>query len=75
MDVCNKLVFVPARSYRVSLMFVGKARSLPSSGVPERSFSGAPLEQALDYLQTLEQGRLQRPTRDKHFSLLQTFIN
>jgi len=36
----NKLQhFVPGKSFQSSLMFVGKARSLPQSGAPERHFT------------------------------------
>jgi len=35
----NKLVFVPGKPIRSSLMFVSKVRCLPYSGAPERPFT------------------------------------
>ncbi len=32
-------VFVPGKPFQPSLMFVGKARGLPKSGVPKRCFT------------------------------------
>ncbi len=48
-------MFVPGRPSQSSLMFVGKARSLPQTVASERT-------------------RLEKPVRDKHCSLLQTFV-
>ncbi len=38
-DFHNKLVFVPGKPFQPYLMFAGKARSLPQSGAPEKSFT------------------------------------
>ncbi len=35
MIFCNKLVLVPSRPFKSSLMFVGKAWNLPKSGATE----------------------------------------
>jgi len=40
LDFCKKLVFVPKKPFQSSLMFAVKARGLPQSGTPERSFNG-----------------------------------
>ncbi len=47
-------------------MLVGKAGSLPKSGVPEKCFTKVGLGLI---------GKQKRPARDKHPSLLLTFIN
>jgi hypothetical protein len=52
-------VFVPGKHFQLSLMSVGNTKSLPLCGTPEIS------------LHT----RLERIDRDKHSSLLQTFIS
>ncbi len=52
------------------LMFVGKARSLPNSGSPER-FS----DRVGSCCTNRPQARLERRATDKHSSLLRTFIN
>ncbi len=36
-----KLIFVPCKSFRLSRMLAGKARSLPQTGVPERFITRA----------------------------------
>ncbi len=56
--------------FQPSLMFVGKARSLPQNGAPERCFTR--LSSSLAYKQ---QTRLEWIARDKHSSLLQKFVN
>jgi hypothetical protein len=51
-------------------MFVGKARSIPYNGAPERCFIW--LSSSLAYKQ---QTRLERLFTDKHASLLRKFVN
>ncbi len=63
-------MFVRGGLFQLSLMFVGKARSLPESGGRERYLLGeAPALPA-----NIRQGWRQNAT-DKHSSLLQKFIN
>ncbi len=59
----------PDRPFQPSLMFVGKARSLPKSGTPERCFMG----RHRPFLQTFT--RLEKTAREKRSSFLQTLIN
>ncbi len=73
MNVCNKLQCLSLSSIPTSkptLMFVGKARSLPQSGAHERCITlvGSVLNHN-------NQTRLERPARDQHSSLLRTFVN
>ncbi len=42
MDFRNKLVLVPSKPFQPSLMFMGKAGSLPWSGAPESFIGLAP---------------------------------
>jgi hypothetical protein len=51
-------------------MLVGEAGSLPLSGAPEKSFT-----QVDSWLTYKHKTRLVMLARDKHSSLLQTFIN
>ncbi len=51
-------------------MFVGKARSLPYSGTPERCLTVVGSSLTRKY-----QIKLERPGRGEHFSLLRIFIN
>ncbi len=62
-------MFVPGKPFQPSLVFVGKARSLPKSGALERSFTrvGSGLTHKI-------QDRLERLARDKHPSLLHQFV-
>ncbi len=64
MNACNKLKCVPDKPQQPSLMFVDKVRSLLQSGSPER---------CLLYSQTSDQ--TVKAARDKHSSLLLTFVN
>ncbi len=57
-------MFVLGRPFQPNIMFVGKARSLPLSGAPER-YSPAILANI----------RLDRIARNEYSSLLQTFVN
>jgi hypothetical protein len=67
----NKLeCFVPGRPFLPNLMFVGRARSQPFCGVPERCFTNV-----LSSFAHIHSARLERLTRDKQSSLLQTFVN
>ncbi len=59
-------MFVPGKP---SLMFVGKAKSLPLSGAPESCFGA--VGSSLTHKHTT---RLERLARDKHSSLLQTLV-
>ncbi len=54
------MVFVPGKPFKPSLVFVGKARSLPYSRAPKRCFTQVGL---WPYPQT---SRLERLARDKH---------
>ncbi len=58
-------MFVHGKPLRPSLMFVGKARSLPLSRELERSFS-----QVGSGLTHKHETRLERLARDEHSSLL-----
>jgi len=49
---------------------VDKARSLPKSGAPDRCFTLEGSGLTLKHLT-----RLERPAREEHSSLLQTFVN
>jgi hypothetical protein len=63
-------VFAPGKSFQPSLLLVGKARSLPSSGAPERCFtwvSSCPTSKLFTIMERL--------ARDEHFSLLQKVVN
>ncbi len=60
----NSLYFQP------SLRFVGKARNVPYSGAPERCFI-----RVVSGFTRKHQTELERLARDKHSSLLQTFVN
>ncbi len=62
-------MFVPDRLGQLSLMIVGKARSLSLSGVPERCCTLA--DPSLTHKHTM----LEMPTRDKHSSLSRKFVN
>ncbi len=59
-----------SQAFSAQFNIFGKARSLPSSGAPERSF----IRVGSDFDFKL-QTRLERPARDKHSNLLQTFVN
>jgi hypothetical protein len=59
-----------ARPFQPSLIFVGKARRVPYSGVPERCLTWVGLSLTCKYYI-----RLERSARDKHTSLLRSFIN
>ncbi len=56
-------------STNTKLMFVGEARSLHSSGVPERFFNRVGSNLIIKHY-----NRLERLDRDKHSRLLRTFI-
>ncbi len=63
-------MFVHRKPFQPSLMFVGKARSLPESGV----LFGCSTQVGYS-LTHKHQSRLERLARDKHSSLLRTFVN
>ncbi len=63
-------MFVPGRRFQLSLMFEGKARSLPKSGAPERY-----LNQVRCSLTCKHYTGMERLARNKHSSFLQTFVN
>ncbi len=56
--------------FHLSPIFVGKVRRLLWSGVPERRFTYVRLN-----LTSKHKTKLDRTARDKHTSLLNTFIN
>jgi len=76
-------VFIPGRPFLPSLIFVGKARSLPKSGVPEKRFRdhihNTSLSSYLKYkLSKLECYILQiteSPANNKQSSLLEQFVS
>ncbi len=63
-------MFVHGKPFQPSLLFVGKAKSLPYGGAPERFFNrvGSCFTKR-HYI------RLERLLMDKHSSLLRTFVN
>ncbi len=63
-------MFVPSKPFQPSLIFVGKAKSLPWSRAPTRCFNHVGSGLALKY-----QTKLERNSRDKHSRLLRTFVN
>ncbi len=65
----RKLIVVNT-PFKLSLMFVSKARSPPLSGAPERCFTRLP-----SGFTQKDQIWLERLARDKHSSLLRTFVN
>jgi hypothetical protein len=67
MDCRNKLHGNP---FQPSLMLVGKARSLPQNGAPERCFT-----QIGSGLTRKYYTRLERLAMDKHTSLLRNSVN
>ncbi len=66
----KSLHFVLGRPFQPSLVLVGNVRSPPKSGSPERCF-------ALEGfgLSHKHEAGLERFAGDKHFRLLQTFVN
>ncbi len=60
-------MLVLGKLFQSSLMFVGKARSLPLSGEPERYFN--------QIFSGKYYTRLEKFARDKHFNLVQKFVN
>jgi hypothetical protein len=62
--------FVHDRLFQPSLMFLSKARNLPKSVAPERCFTWTGSRLTHKYLT-----RLERFAKDKHSSLLGTFVN
>ncbi len=63
-------MFVPNKPFQLIIMFVGKAGSLPLSGVGERCFTC----KCCSFIHK-QLTRLERPSKDKHSSLLRIFIN
>ncbi len=63
-------MFVPGKPFQPILMFVGEARSLPKSGAPEGSFTRVGSGLTRKYWT-----RVERLARDKHSSVLVTFVN
>ena len=63
-------MFVPGKYCHPSLIFVGKARSLPYSGAPERFFDRVGSCFINSHLT-----RLERLVMDKHSSLLRKLVN
>ncbi len=66
----KSLHFVLGRPFQPSLVLVGKVRSPPKSGSPERCFA-----QVGFGLSHKHEGGLERFAGDKHFNLLQAFVN
>jgi hypothetical protein len=64
------MVLVPSTTFQTCLMFEGKASSLPYSGSPVMC-----LTRVGSSLNRKYKTRFQRRAKDKHFSLLQTFVN
>ncbi len=63
-------MFVRGGLFQPKLTFVGKARSLPHYGAGERCFT------QIYYILTCKHStRLEKPAKDKHPSLIRTFIN
>jgi hypothetical protein len=63
-------VFGLGKLLQPSLMFAGKARSLPKSRAPERYFTWVGSALKIKY-----KARLERLVRDKHTTLLRKFVN
>jgi hypothetical protein len=63
-------MLVLGKPFQPNLMFAGKARAYPS----EAPFRCSTLGQALGLTHKYS-NRLERPARDKHSSLFQTFVN
>ncbi len=62
-------MFAPGKPFQPSLLFVGKARSLPLSGAPERCFTWVG-----SWLICKHYTILERLSRDEHSILLQKFV-
>ncbi len=63
-------MFAPGKPFQSSLLFVGKARSLPLNGAPQRCLTCVGIALPAHTVYTI----LESLARDKHSSLLQKFV-